>query len=439
MKTKIRLYILAVFLVFSGCQKIFNKPDDVAKIDIADAQYVGIDESANFDQGATNNLVKIRKGEALDQWQTVDFIDSEENFLGEDFIYADAWSIHPASEDYTIIAGEFKFNVKGEEQRHFGLLVNNHTGAIFGLGERYFPEPLYGLQGAYYYQTDGEGNIYFVNGDLYRILVNDGEQLQLEMYMDRAANILDQRYLVDQQGNVYFQQGGRVKMHSGGIAETDMHFVAVNGTDGKCYGFRQGWDEAEPQETTYMMLLEVKDGEFNSTKICEDGFMFDGDFGQAFQYKDPDRQFNIIIAVGELVPQQDFGNERCIGVVLDEASHVLIPVLTDASDNFQPMGIEGAYLWVEKRADQYAALNLSSLEVDASRNVAHITESTVFDLPSELDNGGASFHYGGAGLNISGFNLATETKYKGKITLENGVEFYETDSVPYLETLTRIQ
>ena len=438
MKTRIQLYILAVFLVFPGCQKLFNKPDNVAKIDITDARYLGVDASADFQQGATNSLVKIKKGDALDHWQTVDFLDSEENFLGEDFIYADAWSILPASEDFTIIAGEFRFNVKGEEQLHFGLVVNNHTGAIFGLGERYFPEPLYGLQGAYYYQTDGEGNIYFVNGDLYRILVNDGEQLQLEMYMDRAANIRDERYLVDQQGNVYFQQGGRVKMHSGGIAETDMHFVAVNGTDGKCYGFRQGWDEENPLETTYIMLLEVKDGEFNSTKICDDGFMFE-DFGRAFQYKDPDRQLNIIIAVGNLVPYQDFGDEQCIGVALDEASHVLIPVLIDASVYLQPMGIEGAYLWVEKSEDQYAALDLSSLEVDSTRNVAHITESIVFDLPSEFDNGGATFHYGGAGLNISGFNLATETKYKGKITIENGVEYYETDSVPYLETLTRIQ
>jgi hypothetical protein len=49
------------------------------------------------------------------------------------------------------------------------------------------------------------------------------------------------------------------------------------------------------------------------------------------------------------------------------------------------------------------------------------------------------FHSGGTGLTISGFNLATETKYMGKITIENGVEYYEENNVPYLETLTRIQ
>ncbi|MDF1571483.1 MAG: hypothetical protein P1P82_07705 [Bacteroidales bacterium] len=438
-KTSLKWCILAALVVLPGCQKLFNKPDDVAKIDITDARYLGVDASANFQEGATNSLVKIKKGDALDNWQTVDFLDSEENFLGEDFIYADAWSIHPASEDFSIIAGEFRFNVKGEEQRHFGLVVNNHTGEIFGLGDRYWPEPPYGLQGAYYYQTDGEGNIYYVKSDLYRILVNDGEQLQLEIYMDGAAGIFDQRYLVDQQGNVYFQQGGRVKMHSGGIAETNMHFIAVNGADGKCYGFRQDWEDMEIPENVYVMQLEVKDGEFVATKITDDGFYFEGGTHQAYQYMDTDKQWNVIIANGYLVPDRNFGTEWCMGVIVDEASHALIPILTDASVYLQPMGIEGAYLWVERSADQYAALNLSSLEVDTTRNVAHITESIVFDLPAEFDSGGATFHYGGAGLNISGFNLATETKYKGKITIENGVEFYETDSVPYLETLTRIQ
>lgn len=438
-KTSLKWCILAALVVFPGCQKLFNKPDDVAKLDIADARYLGVDASANFQQGATNSLVKIKKGDALDNWHTVDFLDREENFLDEDFIYADAWGIHPASEDFTIIAGEFRFSVKGEEQRYFGLVVNNHTGAIFGLGDHYWPEPLYGLQGPYYYQTDGEGNIYYVKSDLYRILVNDGEQLQLEMYMDRAGGIFEQRYLVDQQGNVYFQQGGRVKMHSGGIEETNMHFIAVNGTDGKCYGFRQDWEDMEKPEGVYVMQLEVKDGDFVATKITDNGFYFEGGTYQAYQYMDTDKQWNVIMAEGYLVPYQDFGSERCIGIVFDESSYVLSPVLTDASIYYSPMGIEGAYLWVERSEDQYAALNLSSLEVDTSRNVAHITESIVFELPSEFDSGGATFHYGGVGLNISGFNLATEKKYKGKITIENGVEFYETDSVPYLETLTRIQ
>lgn len=438
-KTCLIWCILASFMVFPGCQKLFNKPDDVAKIDIADAEYLGVDISADFQQGATNSLVKIAKGDPLDHWQTVDFLDSEENFLGEDFIYADAWSIHPSSEDYTIIAGEFKFNVKGEEQRHFGLVVNNNTGAIFGLGERYWPEPLYGLWGRYYYQTDGAGNIYYVKSDLYRILVNDGEQLQLEMYMDRAGGIFEQRYVVDQQGNVYFQNGGRVKMHSGGIAETNMQFIAVKGADGRCYGFRQDWEDMEIQENIYVMLLEVKNGEFVGTKLTDDGFHFEGGIQQAYQYPDPDNQRNVIMAEGYMVPYRDFGSERCIGIVFDESSFALTPILTDASIYYSPMGIEGAYLWVERSKEKYEALNLASVSVDIARNVAYVTESLVFDLPSEFDNGGATFHSGGAGLTISGFNLATETKYKGKITIENGVEYFEENNVPYLETLTRIQ
>lgn len=129
-------------------------------------------------------------------------------------------------------------------------------------------------------------------------------------------------------------------------------------------------------ENIYVMLLEVIDGEFVTTKICNNGFYFEGGTSNALQYLDPDRQRNVIIA---------------------------------------------------------------SIYIDTVRNVAHIRESRMFEIPSEFDYAGATFRGGGAGLNFSGYKLATETRYKGKITLENGLEYYETESVPYIEKLTHIQ
>lgn len=151
------------------------------------------------------------------------------------------------------------------------------------------------------------------------------------------------------------------------------------------------------------------------------------------------KQRNVIIAGGYLCPERDFGTEKNMRFVLDEASQVLTPILTDETSYFQPLGIEGAYLWVEWNDYRYEALNLASIEVDTARNVAHILESRLFEIPSEFDYAGATFRSGGAGLNFSGYILATETRYLGKITLENGLEDYKKDSVPYLETLTRIQ
>lgn len=431
------ILFLFIITLLTACEIFKGSADNVTMIDIANTAYLGVDMSANFAEGATNNLIKVVDVNELSNFEIVEFFDSEGTLLGKDVIYARAWTFHPASEEYTIIAGEFIFKVNGGENRHFGLLLNTESGEIFGLEEYYFPDQYYGLQGRYYYQTDSEGNIYFVNpwqSHLYRILVNDGINLQLEKYMDAAAGIYDQRYLIDKQGNVYFQNGGRIKKHSGGIEETNMHFIAINGSDGKCYGFRQDWPD-----NVHMLLLEVKDGEFVSTKINENGFYFEGGVASAYQYFDSNNRRSIIIIDGYLVPERNFGSERLIGLVFDEETYELTPIVSAEDDFGQVIGPEGKYYWIKKSENQYIALDLSSIQIDSINNIAHIKESISVDIPAEFDITGALIDEGGLGINIYGFNLETETKYAGKITAEYGLQYYEESSVPYITTLSRLQ
>lgn len=436
-------------LMLTGCEKLFNKPGAVAGLEIRDAAYLGVDGSMNFSEGATNNLIKIKSGDELDFYETVNFIDENRNPLGDHLISAEADGILPASEQYSIIPGVFTFKVKGGEEEHHGLVLNHQTGAIWGLEKNYQPEQNYGLQGNYHYQSDADGNIYFVRGGMYRILVNDGSTMQLELYVDGMAEINDQRYLVDQDGNVYFQGGKRVKMNTGGIVATNMDMLAINGSDGKCYGFGQN----RPDEAN-LLLLEVKDGEFSATKISDEGVLFGvaageegGHIGESLnhlhQYMDADLNRSIFIndyffSEENFYPERSFGNEHCIGFVFDEISYEFTPILTGSPDNFKIMGLEGAYLWVERGKYQYEALNLSSINVDAQNNTAQIQESIVVEIPSEFDISSAMIDQRGFGINIAGFNLTSETRYKGKITVEKGLEYYEESAVPYIMNLTRI-
>jgi hypothetical protein len=284
---------------------------------------------------------------------------------------------------------------------------------------------------------------------MYRILVNDGNTMQLELYIDGMAQIDDQRYLVDQDGNVYFQGGNRVKMNTGGIIETNMDMVVVNGSDGKCYGFRQN----RPDEVN-ILLLGVKDGEFEASILIDEGVLFgvaagepEGYIGESLnhlhQFKDTELNRSIFIkntffAGEDFYPEKSFGNEHCIGFVFDETSYEVSPVLIDLPEHFNIMGLEGEYLWVERGKYQYEALKLSSIIVNPDSNTAQIQESIIVDIPSEFDISSAMIDERGFGINIAGFNLSSETRYKGKITVENGLEYYEEATVPYIMNLTRI-
>jgi hypothetical protein len=450
MKKNICLTItFLLVLILTGCQKLFNKPGAVAGLEIQDAVFLGVDPSMNFSEGAVNNLIKVKSGNGLNLCEPGSFFDENLNPLGDHLISAEADGILPASEQYSIIPGDFTFNIKGGEEVHLGLVLNHQTGAIWGLERNYKPEQNYGLQGNYHYQSDADGNIYFVKGGMYRILLNDGSTMQLELYIDGMAQINDQRYLVDQDGNVYFQGGNRVKMNTGGIVETNMDMVVVNGSDGKCYGFRQN----RPDEVN-ILLLGVKDGEFEAAKLSDQGVLFGVAAGEpeAFigeslnhlhQYKDTELNRSIFIkntffAGEDFYPEKSFGNEHCIGFVFDETSYEISPVLIDLPDYFNIMGLEGEYLWVERGKHQYEALKLSSIIVNTASNTAQIQESIVVDIPSEFDISSAMIDQRGFGINVAGFNLSSETRYKGKITVDKGLEYYEEATVPYIMNLTRI-
>ena len=137
--------IIISLLLAAGCEVFAPRPDSVAEIDLDNAVYLGVDESVNSAEEGINNLIKITDALDLSSFEAAGFLDNEGALLGKDIIHADAWSIHPAGEQYTIIAGEFIFKETGGENRNFGLLLNNLTGEIFGLGENYFPDQKYGL------------------------------------------------------------------------------------------------------------------------------------------------------------------------------------------------------------------------------------------------------------------------------------------------------
>ena len=146
------LMLLIAFLTFTGCDVFISKPDSVVELDLSDASFIGIDQSISS-TNQINNLIKITDKQDLNSFENIEFVDNNGTILGSDVVHADAWTIHPASEHYTIIAGEFIFKEKSGEKRHFGLLLNNQSGEIYGLEEYYWPEQKYGLTGSYYYHS----------------------------------------------------------------------------------------------------------------------------------------------------------------------------------------------------------------------------------------------------------------------------------------------
>jgi len=141
---------------------------------------------------------------------------------------------------------------------------------------------------------------------------------------------------------------------------------------------------------------------------------------------------------GYIIPERSFPNETVIGIIFNELDFTITPILYSVSDYREVLGPEGNYLWVKKSNTRYEASDILSVEIDIANNSANISESVIVDIPAELELNTVSIDHCGLGLNISGFILSDETKFAGKITVENGLQYFEEDRVPFIKTLSRI-
>ncbi|MDA3822316.1 MAG: hypothetical protein PF450_06870 [Bacteroidales bacterium] len=428
------LSCLAIALLLTGCNKIFNKPESVTSLDVSNAIYLAIDESVDFDSDQGNNLIKITSEDQLSDPEIAHFIDEAGNFLKDPFVKAESWNIISASKDYSILDGEYIFKIKGEDMRSLNLLLNNKTGALYDLMGVYRPEHYNEYMGSDYYQTDKNGNIYYQTSGIHRINVGDPENITVESYVDYAAGLTEDPYFVSKDGDVFFAKGRRVKNHLGGILETNMDIVCFEGLDGKTYGFQN-----DIPDGLNVLSLKIEAGKLNSEVLRKSDFYFESGIERTILYNDTSNQRQLFMEP-ILFPEYaiDFENHHLIGFVFNQNSWSQSPILVDLYLLDECWGMEGAYIWFTTHTEKFLALNLESITINQANNVATVEEILEFEIPSNFQMGSMNYDIKEPGIHFSAYDLQTEKSYRCSFTVKNGFVYFE-DLSPKIVSLTRIQ
>ncbi len=424
--------LLGLIILVPGCQKIFNKPNEINSLDIVDAIYLGVDESADFLSGAKNNLYKITINGGFDEPELVCFIDDSDNLLDETFIYAETWDIIPATERYSILWGEYIFNLKGGETRSLGLLLDNQTGALYDMHGFFFPYSIHGYMGSKYYQTDKNGNIYYYSNSIFRIIVSDKDNIQLEKYVDALAGVSENQFFVSNNGDVFFDNGKKVKVHTGGILETNMDLICFRGFQGQTYAFQnESFDEQN------ILLLEVDGNGLKTQFLRKSNFIFDPELYETVYIADSLNSRHIFKTQRGSFGSISFGEYTRVGLVFNESDLSLTPIVVDNKLYGSFTTMEDSYMWMKITDHKYIAHNLKNITIDIPNNRANVEEYKIVEIPSNFNV--SDFLYNREqGINFIAYDLETETEYRCKITVERGFECLESNSLPGKLTLTRI-
>lgn len=429
----------------SGCDRIFNKPKEVASADIKDAYFLGIDQSKDFnmdtDVEQKNNLIKITSNELNADPVTVDFLDESGETLGNAFTYVNAGPVVLLSERFSALWGEFKFKLKGGETHSNGLLLDHQTGAVFDLGYQYEPMDFNDYLGSKYYQQDKNGNIYFFTGGIKRLLIKDDTNIQVELYMDYWDSYFEESYFVDLNGNIFFDRGRMVKLSSGGIIETGSEMICINGFDHEVIGFELDIDDYETAPPLLNVLhISISNQSIEKKIVTTTDYYGISKYHHYYPDKVNNRHFIFSTYVPAIIEELDI--ELSAGICYDESlekiCYILLP--SEMSGSFQILGLESSYLWIQDSGNEsrlFASDITGYIENEEEGNLV-LNDFVEFQLPDGIEIELLRFNEERI-VEFSAYDLLNEKQIKGFISMANGLEYYEEESDLWPVTLTRIK
>ena len=443
---KFRSILALFYIVFlCSCESLFNKPAEVAFVEVTDAVFLGVDNSKDLDQEQDymNNLIKIPGNDLQAEPEIVDLLGPDKEKIDPSGIWFNAMDVILLSEQYLAVIGDFRFTLKGSESHSNAFLVNNVTGAVYDLVYEYQPTDMNIYLGGKYHQQDKYGNIYFRGEGIKRLVFSGEEEVSVEHYMDYWDYSLEDGYFVDSEGNIFFDRGQRVKLASGGIIETGLIMTGVNGFDGNLYAFNTIMDESDELKSQIKVgSVMLQDQTVSFTPI--DSVALIPETNQYSKYYPDDQEgIHILFPYLLLSVQQEGITEYpgLIGLAFDEESRSLYKVLQP--DNLIGkgilMGVESSHLWYDatRNGEGFYSVSLKNYTRNEEEGTFKLAEATLFELPSSYTIQECRFNEQHV-IEFRAYDLQAEKKIRGFISQENGLEWYEEESKGTL-TLKRIR
>lgn len=425
--------LLAVFL--TACEGVFNKPEEVAFLDISDAYYIGVDDDIDVgsEKGMASNLFKITSSNMDSDPVFVDFLSKAGEVIGSEFIYAHSNFPIIISKRYLILFGEFRFKLKGGETHSNALLVNNETGALYDLGYEFDPTDQNRYLGARYYQQDKYGNIYFLTRGVKRLVFHDIDNVDVEYYIDYPGNF--DRWFVDADGNVYFNRGSQVKLASGGIFETGTEMVCFGGMAGQTFGFQT------KSSSDLSLFSMIAYGDSILKRVVQVPNILFESFQGLLYY--PDLQNRRHIFISTQIFKKSGGSYYHLpgGILFNETDSSIYRLkFPEEIGEFTFLGLEDNYLWVKKYRDNLSlyTFDLKSINLDMQSERANFNEFDEFKFPISVEIQELRFNELGF-VEFSAYDLRNETTIKGFVSMSTGMVSREEDSLLGSNALLRIR
>lgn len=423
----------SILFIIKGCTLILG-PEGIAYADVTDAVFLG---TTNPGQGSetSNNVFKIADNSIHSVHAQVDFLSESGNILGDRFMEVDAHIPILLSPEYTILYGDFRFNLKGGETHSNGLLLDIENGSVFDLGYDYNPCPHDYYKGSKYYQQDASGNIYYLDRGIKRFLFKDPDHIVIEHYMDYTISYDDQ-FFVDAFGNVFFERGQMLKLATGGIIETNLELLGFNGFDNSTLALSNETKDIERGIQLSNFLGLSFDSFTMDYKILNTSDYYVSSFKSIKYYADSVNKIHFILSKN--ISNNGMQVSMEAGLALDELNNeiflIKLPENMPYAGNL--LGLEASYIWFREGSILFA-VDMRNFELKRENGILHLLDYTEITLPEEIKINNLSLRETQV-IYFAGYNLQTEKRMEGYVSMANGLEIYESEKMGSVN-LTRIR
>lgn len=246
----------------------------------------------------------------------------------------------------------------------------------------------------------------------------------------------DDQFFVDAFGNVFFERGQMLKLATGGIIETNLELLGFNGFDNSTLALSNETKDIERGIQLSNFLGLSFDSFTMDYKILNTSDYYVSSFKSIKYYADSVNKIHFILSKN--ISNNGMQVSMEAGLALDELNNeiflIKLPENMPYAGNL--LGLEASYIWFREGSILFA-VDMRNFELKRENGILHLLDYTEITLPEEIKINNLSLRETQV-IYFAGYNLQTEKRMEGYVSMANGLEIYESEKMGSVN-LTRIR
>jgi hypothetical protein len=297
-----------------------------------------------------------------------------------------------------------------------------------------------------FFQQDKDGNIYFrsYSGSpgIKRLVFGQAGEIEVEHYVDDNSDHRVDWFYADAQGNVLFDGGQKMKKATGGIVATEFPVLAFRGFNQESYALSL----EEPvfpgsRESLKYYALNLEEGSVGLAVEGVSGIGFAGELGNLHYCTVDSKHAHVFLTDAAVTLGEELPEYLPYGFIWEEGAdrwwHIRMP--ENVPDLVHFIGFEKNHIWLQDvhNSGYYVAVDLDDYRVNEVDQTAEFVVAEAFELPPHLDILWAEY-WNDQVIHFKGYDLQKEVWVTGKLSISNGIEYWDESSTLGSTQLVRI-